>query len=153
MIILVTGANGHLGIVLRNVTAASCDNYIFSDATSLPDVETRSLDITDLDALRIVCDSKKVDVIANCAAYTDVDKAEDDLSTAILRLTEENDTLKIVSDQVGTPTYARYLTSLIAKIIREMLLDKTKVKETFGISIPYWKDSLADCIERIKKAE
>ena len=31
------------------------------------------------------------------------------------------------------------------------VLDKTKVKETFGVSIPYWLDSLEDCISRLKK--
>ena len=35
MNILVTGANGQLGTELRNVTAGSRDNYIFSDVTSL----------------------------------------------------------------------------------------------------------------------
>ena len=78
MNILVTGANGQLGTELRNVTAGSRNNYIFSDVTSLPGVETLNLDITNIDAVRIVCDSEKVDVIVNCAAYTNVDKAEDE---------------------------------------------------------------------------
>jgi dTDP-4-dehydrorhamnose reductase len=29
------------------------------------------------------------------------------------------------------------------------VLDKTKFKETFGIEIPYWRDSLADCIREM----
>ncbi len=292
MNILVTGANGQLGTELRNVTAGSCHNYIFSDVASVPGVGTLNLDITDIDALRIVCDSEKVDVIVNCAAYTNVDKAEDEPSMAMLlnctaagnlakvakernaalihistdyvfhgdipmpckedwltdplgvygstklagekeigksgcrsiiirtawlyspygknfvktmlRLTEERDSLKVVFDQIGTPTYARDLASLIIKIIEEdklgntgiyhfsdegaiswydfakaiseiggttcdiqpchteeypskaqrprfSVLDKTKVKETFGITIPYWRDSLVDCIKRIKQ--
>ena len=59
MDILVTGADGQLGTELRNVTAGSRNNYIFSDVTSLPGVETLNLDITNIDAVRIVCDSEK----------------------------------------------------------------------------------------------
>lgn len=292
MNILVTGANGQLGTELRNVTTGSRDNYIFSDVISTPEVETLNLDITDIDAVRIVCDSEKVDVIVNCAAYTDVDKAEEDMSMAMLlnrtavgnlaavaaergaslvhistdyvfhgdipspcredcptaptgvygstklagekeieksgctsiiirtawlyspygrnfvktmlRLTKERDSLKVVFDQVGTPTYARDLATLIAGIIenRELgktgiyhysnegaiswydfakaicqisgnncdirpcrtdeypskaqrprfsVLDKAKVKSIFGITIPYWRDSLEDCVKRIKQ--
>ncbi len=292
MNILVTGANGQLGTELRNVTVGSRDNYIFSDVISLPGVETISLDITDIDAVRIVCESEKIDVIVNCAAYTNVDKAEDEPSMAMLlnctaagnlakvaaerdaalihistdyvfhgdiplpcredrqtdplgvygstklagekeieksgcrsiivrtawlyspygknfvrtmlRLTEERDSLKVVFDQVGTPTYAHDLAALITGIIKDdklgmtgiyhfsnegavswydfakaiceiggnscdirpchteeypskatrprfSVLDKTKVKETFGIRVPYWRDSLEDCIKRIKQ--
>ena len=259
--------------------------------TSLPGVETLNLDITNIDAVRIVCDSEKVDVIVNCAAYTNVDKAEDEPSMAMLlnctaagnlakvaaerdaalihistdyifhgdipmpckedwptdplgvygstklagekeiersgcrsvilrtawlyspygknfvktmlRLTEERDSLNVVFDQIGTPTYAYDLASLITRIIEDgqldktgiyhfsnegavswydfakaiseiggtacdirpchteeypskaqrprfSVLDKTKVKETFKVTIPYWRDSLADCIKRIK---
>ena len=291
MNILVTGANGQLGTELRNVTAGSRDNYIFSDIISLPEVETLCLDITDIDAVRAVCASEKIDAVVNCAAYTKVDKAEDDPAAAMslnraaagnlarvaaekdaalihistdyvfngetplpckedwpadplgvygstklagekeiedsgcrsiiirtawlyspygknfvktmLRLTGEKDSLKVVFDQIGTPTYARDLAALIHGIIEERrldktgvyhysdegaiswydfakaiceiggntcdiqpchteeypskarrprfsVLDKTKVKETFGISIPYWRDSLIDCIKRIK---
>ena len=291
MNILVTGANGQLGTELRNAVAESHDNYIFSDIVSLPDVETLCLDISDIEAVRIVCESERIDVIVNCAAYTDVDKAEEDLSTAMLvnctsvgnlarvaaernavlihistdyvfhgdipmpcredwrtdplgaygstklggekeiersgcrsiilrtawlyspfgknfvktmlRLSKEKESLKVVFDQVGTPTYAHDLASLIVKIITEnrldctgifhfsdegaiswydfakaiceisgnhcdiqpchteeypskaqrprfSVLDKTKIKETFGVSIPYWRDSLIDCINRIK---
>lgn len=290
MNILVTGANGQLGTELRDVAAGSRDNYIFSDIISLPGVETLCLDITDIEAVRIVCDSERVDVIVNCAAYTNVDKAEDEATMAMLlnsaaagnlarvaaerkatlihistdyvfhgdvplpcredwatdplgvygstklsgekeieksgcdsiifrtawlyspygknfvktmlRLTHERDSLKVVFDQIGTPTYARDLAVLIEKIIsgrqlgmkgiyhysnegaiswydfakaiceiggndcdirpchteeypskaqrpRFSVLDKTKVKETFGVTIPYWRDSLTACIRRI----
>ncbi len=82
--ILVTGANGQLGSELRNVTAGSEDRYIFSDINRAPGVETLFLDITNIDAVRIVCDSEDIDVIINCAGYTNVDKAEDDLAMADL---------------------------------------------------------------------
>ena len=292
MNVLVTGSNGQLGSELREVSSKGRDRYIFTDVSSLPGVETVFLDITNLDALRIICDSEQVDVIVNCAAYTAVDKAEDDHAGAMMLnstavgnlakvaaerdavlihistdyvfhgdatvpykedwptdplgvygstkllgereiaksgcrsivfrtawlyspygknfvktmryLTAERKSLKVVFDQVGTPTYAKDLASLIVKVIGEdmldrtgtyhysnegaiswydfakaicelsgnrceirpchteefpskaerprfSVLDKTKVKETFGITIPYWRDSLIDCIKRLGK--
>lgn len=292
MNVLVTGANGQLGTELRNITARSRNRYIFSDVISLPGVETVHLDITDIAAIRIICESERIDAIVNCAAYTNVDKAEDDAQMAMLlnstaagnlaqvaselgatmihistdyvfngsraipydegqptdplgvygstklsgekeieksgckwiiirtawlyspygrnfvktmrQLTAERDALKVVFDQVGTPTYARDLAGLITTIIDKGMLDRTgiyhysnegaiswydfakaicdlcgntcdirpclsgeyptkavrphfsvfdkrKVKETFGIRIPYWKDSLKDCINRLEK--
>ena len=292
MNVLVTGANGQLGSELRLVAEGSRDRFVFTDVTTVPGVETVFLDITNIDAVRIICDSEKIDVIVNCAAYTNVDKAEDDHATAVLlnstavanlakvaagrdavlihistdyvfhgdktepyredwptdplgvygstkllgereaarsgckcivfrtawlyspfgknfvktmrQLTAERDSVKVVFDQVGTPTYARDLALLIGKVIRSRMLDrtgtyhfsdegaiswydfakaicelsgntcdirpchtedfpskatrprfsvldKTKVKETFGITIPYWRDSLADCIKRLEK--
>lgn len=76
MNILVTGANGQLGMEMRNVSAGSADRYIFTDVAEL--------DITDADAVDRVIASEKVDVIVNCAAYTNVDKAEEDEQTADL---------------------------------------------------------------------
>lgn len=293
MNVLITGANGQLGRELREAAAGSRDRFVFTDVTSVPGLETVYLDITNIDAVRIICDSEKIDVIVNCAAYTNVDKAEDDSATAMLlnssaagilatvaaesgaalihistdyvfqgdrpepcgedwpthplgvygstkllgekkiaesgcksiifrtawlfspfgknfvktmlQLTAERDSLKVVFDQVGTPTYAKDLAGLIVKIISEdklgltgiyhfsgegaiswydfakaigdlggnicdirpchtgdypskarrprfSVLDKTKVKETFGVTIPYWRDSLADCIKRIKES-
>ena len=78
MNILVTGANGQLGTALREASRGSQDRWIFTDVSQLPGVETVYLDITDPAAVDIVCDSEQVDVIINCAAYTAVDKAEDD---------------------------------------------------------------------------
>ena len=84
MNILVTGANGQLGTALREASKRDGDRWIFTDVTALPGVETVYLDITDPDAVQIVCESEQVDVIVNCAAYTNVDKAEDDQATADL---------------------------------------------------------------------
>lgn len=121
----------------------------------------------------------------------------------MIRLGRECDTLGVVFDQIGTPTYARDLASAIftcignenengifhfsnegvcswydfTKAIHQLagieschvkplhsaefpskaqrpaysVLDKTKFKITFGCEIPYWKDSLIDCIDRLEK--
>ena len=84
MNILVTGANGQLGTEIRNLAAGSEDKFIFTDVNSLPGVETVYLDITNPDAIRIIAESEDIDVIVNCAAYTNVDKAETDFRMADL---------------------------------------------------------------------
>ncbi|WP_455614045.1 dTDP-4-dehydrorhamnose reductase [Bacteroides congonensis] len=283
MNILITGANGQLGNEMRRVSVDSKNYYIFTDVAEL--------DITDLCAVRQSVKSNKIEVIVNCAAYTNVDKAEDDYPTANLlnnksvenlavaakeavatlihistdyvfqgdrnipccedwvtnplgvygktklageqslqkvgckylifrtawlyssfgknfvktmrQLTAEKDSLKVIFDQVGTPTYAGDLAVLIYKIIEEgqldkqgiyhfsnegvcswydfakeiselsgnicdiqpchsnefpskvkrphfSVLDKTKVKATFDVEIPYWKESLVKCINELK---
>lgn len=290
MNILITGANGQLGTEMRNVCKDDKNHYVFTDVNTLRGVDTVYLDITNIDAIRITAASENIDVIVNCAAYTDVAKAEDDLDFANLinntavsnlatvaeergatiihistdyvfggdstvpykeddpknplgvygstklageraimdagcnylifrtawlyspygknfvktmkRLTSESKVTKVVFDQVGTPTYAKDLATLIHKIISENLmdrkgvyhfsdegvcswydfaseiarmcgnegkvipchsdefpskvrrpsfsvLDKSLVKETFGIEIPHWRVSLADCIARL----
>ena len=287
MNILVTGANGQLGNEMRIVTAESKDNYIFTDVAEL--------DITDLDAIRTMVADNDIKVIVNCAAYTNVDKAEDDVemcellnATAVenlaiamkeadgllihvstdyvfggdpyntpctedkkgtptgvygssklhgeqniirtgckhiiirtawlysefgknfvktmLALTADKPQLKVVFDQVGTPTYALDLARAISDIIEERkyegndgiyhysnegvcswydftkmiaeyaghtacdihpchsnefpskvvrpaysVLDKTKIKTTFGVKVPYWTDSLKTCIKNLKQ--
>jgi len=76
MNVLVTGANGQLGNEMRIVSKGSSDNYIFTDV--------EELDITNCDAIRKCVVENDVKVIVNCAAYTNVDKAEDDEATAEL---------------------------------------------------------------------
>lgn len=290
MNILVTGANGQLGNEIRIVAQSSKDKYIFTDVVEVEGEETTILDITDLDAIRKMVSDNDVKVIVNCAAYTNVDKAETDqefcellnakapenlaiamkevggllvhISTdyvfggdpyntpckedqkgtptgvygltklhgeqniqkrgvdhlifrtawlysefgknfvkTMLNLTATKPQLKVVFDQVGTPTYAYDLAKAIYDIIENRkfegntgvyhysnegvcswfdftkmiaeyagntgcdiqpchsnefqspvkrpafsVLDKTKVKTTFGISVPYWTDSLRKCI-------
>lgn len=287
MNILVTGANGQLGNEMRIVSRGSKDQYIFTDVAEL--------DITDATAVEKMVIDNKVEVIINCAAYTNVDKAEDDydlaellnatavknLATAInqnggtlihistdyvfggtknntpcgedepanptgvygvtklhgeqaieaigckhliirtawlysefgknfvktmLNLTATKPSLNVVFDQVGSPTYAYDLaqaiftivenrkyegkdgiyhysnegvcswydfTKMIAeyaghtacdiqpchsnefpsKVVRPSysVLDKTKIKNTFGIQIPYWTDSLKRCLSELAK--
>lgn len=84
MNILVTGANGQLGMELRRASKGSGHNFIFTDVTEVPGIETVHLDITNIDAVRITAASENVDVIVNCAAYTDVDKAESEIGLADL---------------------------------------------------------------------
>ncbi len=123
----------------------------------------------------------------------------------MLRLGKERDTLGVVCDQIGTPTYARDLALAIMSIIEQgiqpgvyhftnegvaswydftkaihriagittckvsplkteeyptpaqrphySVLDKTKIKQTFGIEIPHWEESLRDCIEMLRRQE
>lgn len=301
MNILVTGANGQLGNEMRIVSKNSADNYIFTDVNQIEGVETIFLDITDLEAIRKMVAEKEVKVIVNCAAWTNVDGAEDpekydlveklnatapenlakamkevggllvQISTdyvfgkepynvpckedqkgtpsgvygltklhgeqkivatgvnhviirtawlysefgknfckTMLNLTATKPALKVVFDQVGTPTYAYDLALAIEKVIEDYkneacetysktgvyhfsnegvcswfdftkmiaeysgqtecnvqpchsnefpspvtrpsysVLDKTKIKETFGVNVPYWTDSLKTCIKNLK---
>ena len=288
MNILVTGANGQLGNEMRRLGAVSPNNYIFTDVAEL--------DITDATAVSEAVKGNGIEIIVNCAAYTNVDKAESDEAVAVLinatavanlaaamkevggtlfhvstdyvfgldgntprhedmptaplgvygrtklmgeeaieksgckalvfrtawlyseygnnflktmmRLTAEREQLNVVFDQVGTPTYAGDLALAIFSIIEAgvydgnegiyhfsnegvcswydfaveiaavagntdcriepchscefpspvtrppySVLDKTKIKKTFDIDIPHWRESMEYCIKRIKAAK
>ena len=274
-----------MGCEMRRLGAVSPNNYIFTDVAEL--------DITDASAVLVAVKENGIEAIVNCAAYTNVDKAESDEETAelinatavgnlaramkevggtlfhvstdyvfgcdgntprtedmplnplgvygrtklhgeqailesgckalilrtawlyseygnnflktMMRLTAEREQLNVVFDQVGTPTYAGDLALAIFSIIEAgvyegnegiyhfsnegvcswydfaveiasaagntgcrinpchssefpspvtrppySVLDKTKVKTTFGVSVPHWKESLAKCIEELK---
>lgn len=294
MNILITGANGQLGSEMRIVSANSAhDTYIFTDINEVEGVETINLDITDIDAIRSIVNANNVKCIVNCAAYTNVDGAEEGIDICrklnadaprnlaivmkevdgllvhistdyvfgadpyntpcketqkgtpsgvygltklegekaiiesgcqhiiirtawlysefgknfvktMLMLTETKPQLKVVFDQCGTPTYALDLARLIFDILENSkfegntgiyhfsnegvcswydftmmiarmakhdkceilpchsdefpskvtrpsysVLDKTKIKETFGLRIPYWVDSLEECLRNM----
>lgn len=297
MVILVTGANGQLGNEMRIVSKDSKDKYIFTDVVEVEGQETYILDITSLDAIRKIVADNNVKAIINCAAWTNVDGAEDPEKYALveklnatapenlaiamkevngflvhistdyvfggepyntpckedqkgtptgvygltklhgeqniqktgvdylifrtawlysefgknfvktmMKLTATKPQLKVVFDQVGTPTYAYDLAAAIYEIIENRkyerntgiyhfsnegvcswfdftkmiaeiagnkdcdiqpchsdefpspvtrpaysVLDKTKVKQTFGICIPYWTDSLRICMNNLMK--
>lgn len=293
MNILVTGANGQLGNEMRIIAKNSSDTYIFTDVNQMTDTKTIYLDITDIEAIRTMVHEHNVNAIINCAAWTNVDGAEDtekyvlveqlnakapeNLATVIkevngwlvqistdyvfgkepyntpckeeqkgtptgvygatkllgeqniiatgckyiiirtawlysefgknfcktmLNLTAIKPQVKVVFDQCGTPTYALDLATAIMAILQRPIegiynysnegvcswydytkmiaeysgqtecdiqpchsyefpssvirpsysvLDKTKIKETFGIRIPYWTESLKKCISNIKK--
>lgn len=72
MNILVTGANGQLGNEIQIASEKSADNYIFTDVCE----GYKHLDITDLEAVRQEVRNNKIKCIINCAAWTNVDKAE-----------------------------------------------------------------------------
>ena len=74
MNILVTGANGQLGNEMRIVSKDTNDSYTFTDVVKAEGVETT----TDADAVRRMVKEKDIQCIVNCAAYTNVDKAESD---------------------------------------------------------------------------
>lgn len=284
--ILITGANGQLGSEMRRLGEVSPNTYIYTDVAEL--------DITNAAAVAAFVKENAVDIIVNCAAYTNVDKAESDEATAelinatavenlakamkevngtlfhvstdyvfgnegntprtedmplsplgvygrtklhgeqaitavgckaiiirtawlysefgnnflktMLRLTAEREQLNVVFDQVGTPTYAGDLALAIFSIIEGgvyegnegvyhfsnegvcswydfateiaiaagntackvlpchsnefpspvtrpafSVLDKSKIKDTFGIEIPHWRDSMLYCIKRLKQ--
>ena len=303
MNILITGANGQLGNEMRLISKSSPNEFIFSDVTQNDGSETVYLDITKIDDIRALVAKESVDVIVNCAAYTNVDKAEEEPEIAeilnskapenlaivmnetngllvhistdyvfggtqyntpctedlegnptgaygatklqgekkiiesgckyviirtawlysefgknflktMLNLTSAKEEISVVFDQVGTPTYALDLAQAIAEILQDYskqnqgqtysntgiyhfsnegvcswydfakniaeivcrtnckvmpchssefpskvvrpsysVLDKTKIKETFGIEIPYWVDSLKKCIAKMMLSE
>ena len=301
MNILVTGANGQLGNEMRQIAKGYDHKYIFTDVVELPGEETVMLDITDMDSLRRIIHDNDINAIINCAAYTNVETAEENpalcellntqapknlalamnevngflvhISTdyvfggdpyntpcreeqkgtptgiygqtklqgeieiqksgcdhviirtawlysefgrnfvkTMLNLTSTKEELSVVFDQTGTPTYALDLATAIHTILSDYssrterpyvnngvynysnegvcswfdftkmiaeysgntrcnikpchsdefpskvkrpaysVLDKTKIKETFGITVPYWTDSLKKCIENLMEA-
>lgn len=280
--ILITGANGQLGNEMRLLAGENEGyNYFFTDVAEL--------DICDERAVMDFVTCHQIDIIVNCAAYTAVDKAEDNqelcnrlnavapgfLAKAVaarngylvqvstdyvfdgtahipykedqptcpnsvygmtklageqealkycsntmvirtawlyssfgnnfvktmIRLGKEKESLGVIFDQIGTPTYARDLAAVIFTAINKgivpgiyhfsnegvcswydftkaihrlagittchvrplhtedyptkavrphySVLDKTKIKETYGVEVPYWMDSLTECIEKL----
>lgn len=74
MKILVTGANGQLGTHMRLQSEKSSHQYLFTDVAEL--------DITDKKQVLDYIEANDISIIVNCAAYTNVDKAEDEESIA-----------------------------------------------------------------------
>lgn len=118
MTILVTGANGQLGNEMRIVTKGSKDKYIFTDvcdehpeslemlkklAGDDVDSSTTKLDITNLDAIRAIVKENDVKVIVNCAAWTNVDGAEDPEKYELVELLNAKapENLAIAMKEVG----------------------------------------------------
>lgn len=280
--VLITGANGQLGNEMRLLGEKNTGyHYYFTDVAEL--------DICDEKAVAAYIEEHLIDIVVNCAAYTTVDKAEDNVelcdrlnhlapgylakaiqsrggaliqvstdyvfdgsahvpygegqstcpdsvygstklageqealkycsSTVIirtawlysafgnnfvktmLRLGKERESLGVVFDQIGTPTYARDLAAAIFTILDKgivpgvyhfsnegvcswydftkmifrlagitscqvkplhtceypakanrphySVLDKTLIKETYGVEIPYWVDSLQECVQKL----
>lgn len=159
MNVLVTGANGQLGNEMRIITAARAangcqDRYFFTDvaqaseeqiralrhlAGDAVDTSTGILDVTDLTALRKALKDNDINIVVNCAAYTNVDAAENnrelaeklnaDAPAKLAKAVGENDGLLIhistdyvfgkeeyntpcTEDRTGTPTGVYGLTKL-----------------------------------------
>lgn len=159
MNILVTGANGQLGTCIRNASLNSKDNYIFTDVAEL--------DITDSDAVKVMVEDNDVKVIINCAAYTNVDKAETDVvlaetlnAIAVDNLAKaikaNNGTLFHIStdyvfggdpynapcreDQKGTPTGVYGLTKLHGEQAIELSMCKAIILRTAWLYSEYGKN-------------
>jgi dTDP-4-dehydrorhamnose reductase len=280
--VLVFGASGQLGTCLKSVALKQgFDDIVFP--------EENTADILDLDGLQLAFEKAQPAYVVNCAAYTAVDKAEDELELArrvnrdgaanlarmcktnratlihistdfvfegntpkllseedpanpisvygitklegeqaiaaemqayyvlrtswlysehgnnfvktMLNLGSTRDELKVIADQVGTPTYAMDLAKAIFHIMKAdkqaygiyhfsnegvtswydfakaifdisgmatrilpipgteyptkaarpafSVMDKTKIKNTFNLEIPYWRDSLEICIKKL----
>ena len=95
MNVLVTGGCGQLGMSLRRVMA----DAIFTDVVDAPD--TVLLDITDLAAVRSMVASEGVDVIVNCAGYTNVDAAESHADAAELLNAKAVENLAVAMKEIG----------------------------------------------------
>ena len=76
MNILVTGAGGQLGREMIRAVEGTSHRYFFTTR--------QDLDIADTEAVRTIVQDNGIDLIVNCAAYTDVNRAESDRDTADL---------------------------------------------------------------------
>lgn len=116
MNILVTGANGQLGNEMRILAKNSADKYVFTDVVDATEesvamlkklagddikTDTEHLDITNIDAIREVVKREKIDAIVNCAAYTNVDAAEDNYDLAELLNAKAPENLAIAMKEVN----------------------------------------------------
>ena len=116
MNILVTGANGQLGNEMRIIAKGSTDKYIFTDVVDASEesismlkklagddinTDTEHLDITNLDAIRELVKREWVEAIVNCAAYTNVDAAEDNKVLAELLNAKAPENLAIAMKEVN----------------------------------------------------
>ena len=90
-----------MGNEMRIVTKGSKDKYIFTDVVEIEGQETAILDITNLDAIRKMVKDYDVKVIVNCAAYTNVDKAETDQEFCELLNAKAPENLAVSMKEVG----------------------------------------------------
>lgn len=82
------------------ISTTGDDKYVFTDVVSPDGLPTTILDITDIDAIRAIVKAESIDVIVNCAAYTNVDKAEDDKELCELLNAKAVDNLAKVMKEV-----------------------------------------------------
>uniref|UniRef100_UPI00405724F9 dTDP-4-dehydrorhamnose reductase n=1 Tax=Alistipes sp. TaxID=1872444 RepID=UPI00405724F9 len=91
--ILVTGANGQLGREMRRLGEISPNRYLFTDI--------EELDITCREAVEEFVEREEVDVIVNCAAYTQVDRAEEDEAAALILNRDAVENLALAAKRRG----------------------------------------------------
>ena len=116
MNILVTGANGQLGNELRIATMSSSDKYIFTDVMDASEesiamlrklagysvkIDTEHLDITNLESIRSIVKRENIKAIINCAAYTNVDRAETDQEFCEILNAKAPENLAVAMKEVG----------------------------------------------------
>lgn len=116
MNILVTGANGQLGNEMRILAKNSTDKFVFTDVVNASEesitmlkklagdetkTDTEYLDITNLAAVRDIVKHYSIDAIVNCAAYTNVDAAEDNYDLAELLNAKAPKNLAVVMKETG----------------------------------------------------
>ena len=89
MKVLVTGANGQLGKSIRDL---SPEGFVYTDI--------EELDITDLQAIRKIVASEGIEAIVNCAAYTNVEAAEDNFELAELLNAKAVENLAVAMKEV-----------------------------------------------------
>lgn len=93
--ILITGSNGQLGSEIREISDQYENyNFIFTDV--------EELDLTISEDIDSFFTDNKIDVCVNCAAYTAVDKAEDEIGLAMLVNSTAVDNLSKVCNNNGT---------------------------------------------------
>ena len=101
MKILVTGANGQLGRCIRLLAPDSGHSFVFTDVVEAEGLQTQMLDITDPEAVRAMVAAEGIEAVVNCAAYTNVDAAEENYELADLLNAKAPENLAIAMGEVG----------------------------------------------------
>ena len=102
--ILITGANGQLGYDFQRLFKAENIDFIATDVNDL--------DITDINKIREFVKDKNIDMIINCAAYNNVDKAEDEVELCTKLNTQAPYELSIVASEIGAD-FVTYSTDFV----------------------------------------
>lgn len=102
--ILITGANGQLGYDFQRLFDRLKEKYIKTDK--------ENLDITDINKIREFVKNKNITLIINCAAYNDVDKAEDEIEECKKLNTSAPKNLAIIANEIGAD-YITYSTDFV----------------------------------------
>ena len=102
--ILITGANGQLGYDFQRLFDEIKEEYIATDVSDL--------DITNIEKVREFVKDKNISLIINCAAYNNVDKAEDEPEFCQKLNTYAPRDLAIVASEIGAD-YITYSTDFV----------------------------------------